>query len=67
MRNAQTAPLILRNEMRYWLTAGRENMLRNVPERWQRGYDLLAAAGFVPAGGQASAFYTNEYVERALA
>jgi ABC-type nitrate/sulfonate/bicarbonate transport system substrate-binding protein len=67
MRNAQTAPLVLRNEMRYWLTAGRENILRNVPERWQRGYDLLAGAGFVPAGGRASAFYTNEYVDRALA
>jgi ABC-type nitrate/sulfonate/bicarbonate transport system substrate-binding protein len=67
MRNAATAPLVLRNEMRYWLSAGRENLLRNVPERWQRGYDLLAAAGFVPPGGRASAFYTNEFVERALA
>ncbi len=67
MRNAAVAPLILRNEMQFWLTAGRENMLRNVPERWQRGYDLMAAAGFAPAGGKAEAFYTNEFVQRALA
>ncbi|WP_439598656.1 ABC transporter substrate-binding protein [Falsiroseomonas sp.] len=67
MRNAATAPLILRNEMQFWLTAGRENMLRNVPDRWQRGYDLMAAAGFAPAGVKAETLYTNEYVERALA
>lgn len=67
MRNATTAPLVLRNEMQFWLTAGRENMLRNVPERWQRGYDLMAAAGFAPAGVKAETLYTNEFVERALA
>ncbi|PWS35233.1 hypothetical protein DFH01_23300 [Falsiroseomonas bella] len=65
MRNAALAPAILRNEMQFWLTAGRENLLRNVPDRWQRGYDLMAAAGFAPAGGRADALYTNEFVERA--
>jgi len=67
MRNAALAPQILRNEMQFWLTAGRENLLRNVPDRWQRGFDLMAAAGFAPAGGRADALYTNEFVERALA
>jgi ABC-type nitrate/sulfonate/bicarbonate transport system substrate-binding protein len=67
MRNATTAPLILRNEMQFWLTAGRENILRNVPERWQRGYDLMAAAGFAPAGLRAETLYTNDFVNRALA
>jgi ABC-type nitrate/sulfonate/bicarbonate transport system substrate-binding protein len=66
MRNAALAPAILRNEMQFWLTAGRENLLRNVPDRWQRGYDLMAAAGFAPAGGRADALYTNEFVNRAL-
>ena len=65
MRNKAVAPLILKNEMQYWLTAGRENMLRNVPERWQKGYDLMAAAGFT-APGKADNLYTNEYVEQAL-
>jgi ABC-type nitrate/sulfonate/bicarbonate transport system substrate-binding protein len=67
MRNAALAPRILRNEMRYWLMAGRENLLRSVPERWQRGYDLMAAAGFAAPGGRADALYTNEFVERARA
>jgi ABC-type nitrate/sulfonate/bicarbonate transport system substrate-binding protein len=67
MRNATLAPIILRNEMQFWLTAGRENILRNVPERWQRGYDLMAAAGFAPAGVRAETLYTNEFVQRALA
>lgn len=40
-------------------------MLRNVPERWQKGYDLMVAAGFTPPG-KADGLYTNEYVEQAL-
>jgi len=67
MRNAALAPAILRNEMQFWLTSGRENMLRNVPEHWQRGYDLMAAAGFAPAGVRAETLFTNEFVDRARA
>lgn len=65
MRNRAVAPDILRNEMQFWLTAGRENILRHVPERWQRGHDLMSAAGFTPAG-KADRLYTNEFVEKAL-
>jgi ABC-type nitrate/sulfonate/bicarbonate transport system substrate-binding protein len=65
-RNSQTAPDVLRNEMQFWVTAGRENVLRNVPERWQRGYDLMAAAGFAPSGADVARLYTNRYVEEAL-
>lgn len=65
MRNRAVAPDILRNEMQFWLTAGRENILRHVPERWQKGYDLMAAAGFTPPG-KADGLYTNEFVEQAL-
>jgi len=67
MRNAALAPLILRNEMQFWLTAGRENLLRNVPDRWQRGYDLMAAAGFATPGGRADTLYSNDFVARAVA
>ncbi|WP_296576839.1 ABC transporter substrate-binding protein [Phreatobacter sp.] len=66
MRNRAVAPDILRNEMQFWLTAGRQNILRHVPDRWQKGYDLMAAAGFTPAG-KADGLYTNEFVEKALA
>ncbi len=65
MRNRAVAPDILRNEMQFWLTAGRENILRHVPERWQKGYDLMAAAGFTPPG-KADGLYTNEFVDQAL-
>lgn len=64
-QNRRLAPAILREELSYWMTAGRDNILRNVPERWQRGYDLMARAGFVPQG-DASRLYTNEFVDRAL-
>ncbi|MEI8147367.1 MAG: ABC transporter substrate-binding protein, partial [Alphaproteobacteria bacterium] len=66
MRNRAVAPDILRNEMQFWLTAGRSNVLRHVPERWQRGYDLMAAAGFTPPG-QADRLYTNEFIDKAIA
>lgn len=65
MRNRALAPAIIREETSYWLTAGRDNILRNVPERWQRGYDLMAAAGLATPGGQAAPLYTNEFVDAA--
>ena len=48
-----------------WLSAGRTEMLRNVPERWQRGRDLLAKIGAVKPG-PASDLYTNDLVDKAL-
>lgn len=63
-RNAATAPDILRNEMQFWLTAGPDNILRNVPERWQRGYELMAAAGFAPKDGDVGKLYTNAFVDQ---
>jgi NitT/TauT family transport system substrate-binding protein len=48
-----------------WLAAGRDALLRNVPERWQRGRDLLARVGAVKPG-PASELYTNTLVDQAL-
>jgi hypothetical protein len=48
-----------------WLSAGRDALLRNVPERWQRGRDLLARIGAVKPG-PASDLYTNTLVDQAL-
>lgn len=67
MRNRAIAPDILRNELQFWLTAGRNNILRHVPERWERGYQLMAAAGHAAPGGRVENLYTNAYVDRALA
>ena len=45
--------------------AGREHpFLRNVPARWQRAHDLMVKVGLVPAG-DATAFYTNEFIDKA--
>lgn len=65
-RNAQTAPELLRNEMQFWLTAGRGNVLRNVPEMWAKGYDLMAAAGFAPKGADVARLYTNSLLDKAI-
>ncbi len=50
--------------MQFWLTAGRENILRHVPERWQKGYDLWPRPASRP--GKADGLYTNQFVEQAL-
>jgi NitT/TauT family transport system substrate-binding protein len=43
-----------------WTSAGRENVLRTVPERWQSGYDELVRAGQAKAGKDPSRWFTNE-------
>lgn len=64
-RNTKIAPELLRNEMQFWLTAGRDNILRNVPEMWEKGYGFMANAGFVPKGVDVSKLYTNSLLDKA--
>lgn len=64
-RNPKTAPDLLRNEMQFWLTAGRDNILRNVPDLWAKGYALMAEAGFAPKGADVAKLYTNSFLDKA--
>jgi NitT/TauT family transport system substrate-binding protein len=45
-----------------WTADGRENILRTVPENWERGYGELVRAGLAEAGHDPSAWYTNEFL-----
>ncbi|MDB5508115.1 MAG: myristoyl transferase [Hyphomicrobiales bacterium] len=47
------------------LSQGRENLLRNVPELWTSGVDVLADVGFLKPTA-ATDFYTNEYFDKAV-
>ncbi len=49
-----------------WLGAGRAELLRNVPKRWQHGRDMLAKIGALSPGA-ATELYTNALIDRALA
>jgi ABC-type nitrate/sulfonate/bicarbonate transport system substrate-binding protein len=63
--NRATATAVLRANQETWLSAGPENVLRNVPENWSRGVALAAKAGFgqfVPN----DQLFTNAIVDKAL-
>ncbi len=49
-----------------WFEDGEENLLRNIPERWEQGIAELAELGVVPEGTDPSRLYTNEIVEEAV-
>ncbi len=49
-----------------WLAAGRENMLRNVPERWDEGIEGFVDLQIAPEGSEATEFYTNDLIDEVL-
>lgn len=49
-----------------WTLEGKENVLRNIPENWEKGVELAVKAGFAKPVDP-KALYTNELVEKAKA
>lgn len=49
-----------------WLAAGRENLLRNVPERWEEGIQGFIDQKIAKEGAKATDFYTNDLIDEAL-
>lgn len=62
LEDTEVAKESLREYVRAWTSAGPENLMRTVPETWQRGYEELVAAGLAEAGKDPSAWFTNELV-----
>jgi NitT/TauT family transport system substrate-binding protein len=50
-----------------WLAAGEENLLLNVPERWEEGVEGFKQARIASPDSQPTDFYTNDLVDEALA
>ena len=46
--------------VRVWTSEGRENVLRTVPERWNRGYEELVRSGQAASGKDPDEWFTNE-------
>jgi ABC-type nitrate/sulfonate/bicarbonate transport system substrate-binding protein len=65
IRNMDNILAIAKNWPNLLLAQGKENLLRNVPELWQSGVDTLASVGFLEPT-KATAFYTNDYIDKAL-
>lgn len=45
--------------VRVWTSAGRENVLRTLPENWRRGYEELVRVGQAEPGKDPSQWFTN--------
>jgi ABC-type nitrate/sulfonate/bicarbonate transport system substrate-binding protein len=63
LKDLKVAELALRAEMELYAAEGKENILRNVPSRWQGAMDRMAKVGLVKAG-DASKYYTNEFIDK---
>ena len=50
-----------------WTTAGADNLLKIVPERWNAGIEGFRKLGLVDASGDLDKLYTNELVDKATA
>jgi NitT/TauT family transport system substrate-binding protein len=61
LRHPEIAKASIEAQAKLWLAAGRENILRNMPKKWEKGWKEMADAGLVKAGDPKSA-YTNELV-----
>lgn len=60
-----TATPVIAGVAKMWLAAGRENLLRNVPERWEEGIRGFAELGIASANDAPTDFYTNDLIDEA--
>lgn len=61
----ETAIPVIDGVAKMWLAAGRGNLLRNVPERWETGVADFAELGIAAADAVATDFYTNDVIDEA--
>ena len=62
LQDLKVAEIALRAEMELFAADGRENLLRNMPARWNGALDKLAKVGLLPPG-DASKYYTNKFID----
>ncbi len=53
------------SKSKLWLSRGRENLLRNLPDLWESGFRLLSEAGLAKVA-QPETIWTNRFVDEAL-
>ncbi|SEB44536.1 ABC-type nitrate/sulfonate/bicarbonate transport system, substrate-binding protein [Nitratireductor aquibiodomus] len=66
LNNTETAQKDLHTNAQNWASRGKENILRNVPEVWERAVGLLADAKLIDKAVPASELYTNNLLDQAL-
>lgn len=48
-----------------WFEDGEENLLRNIPDRWEEGIDELVGLDYLPEGTEVDDLYTNDLLDEA--
>ncbi|WP_421929059.1 ABC transporter substrate-binding protein [Neoaquamicrobium sediminum] len=66
LKNMETAQKDLRANAENWASKGEENLLRNIPEMWDRAVELLAGAKLIDKTVPATDLYTNDLLDQAL-
>ncbi|EKF18491.1 NMT1/THI5 like domain-containing protein [Nitratireductor pacificus pht-3B] len=66
IKNADTAQKDLRANAQNWASKGEENILRNIPEVWERAVGLLSGAKLIDKTVPAAELYTNDLLDQAL-
>lgn len=67
LENPDAAKATVKSVASRWFEDGEENLLRNIPERWDEGVEQLIELEVLPEGTDAASLYTNELLEEALA
>jgi ABC-type nitrate/sulfonate/bicarbonate transport system substrate-binding protein len=62
LRQPDVAKASIEAQAKLWLAAGPQNILRNLPEKWETGWKEMADAGLVKAGDSKTA-YTNDLLD----
>ncbi len=61
LRQPDVAKASVEAQAKLWLAAGQPNILRNMPEKWEKGWKEMADADLVKMGDPKTA-YTNDLV-----
>jgi NitT/TauT family transport system substrate-binding protein len=61
LRNPDAARASIDAQSKLWVAEGPENILRNIPAKWAKGWEQMTAAGLVKAGDPTTA-YTNDFL-----
>jgi len=67
MDDPTTAKPVIAAIASLWTAAGKDNLLRNVPERWQEGVTQFEKLKIAKAGSDPTSFYTNDLLDEATA
>jgi NitT/TauT family transport system substrate-binding protein len=66
LKDVEKAKPVIASVAARWFDDGEENLLRNIPERWESGVEELVELGYLPEGTDATDFYTNDLLDEAL-